>query len=153
MLGPVASNIHTTAHPDTLVRLHVIQETLQGAEAARTADQTAMQTDGQHLGSLFTFFVEHVKCVFQVGEEMIAGVETLRSRKAHVIAVQGVRHDQLRLDRIVAELNLGPPNGASNGPQQIHGRVGNLKEGAERMAHVVGKTGLRVATAAPTCAS
>ncbi|MNV82762.1 hypothetical protein D3C71_1765160 [compost metagenome] len=57
-----------------------------------------MQADVHHLGVAFlAFFVEHVERVLEIGEELVAGVETLVRRKAHVVGVECVGDDQMRL--------------------------------------------------------
>ena len=50
------------------------------------------------------FAIEHVERILQVIEELRAGVEALRGGEAHVVAVERVRHDEMRhaLDAAVA---------------------------------------------------
>src|SRR5450830_1241397 len=94
--APVIGNVDAAANPYALMRLDVVEEALQRDEAAGAAEQTAMHADRQHLGRFFAFLVEHVEAVFQVLEELFAGVETLWRGEAHVVAVERIGHHQMR---------------------------------------------------------
>ncbi len=74
----------------------VVEEALERRGSAGTSDQTAMQADRHHAGpTLAAFAVEHVEAVLQVAEELVAAVEPLGRREAHVVGVKRVGHDQL----------------------------------------------------------
>ena len=48
-------------------------------------------------GAFLALGVEHVEGVLQVREELLAGVEPLRRGEAHVVGIERVGHDQVRL--------------------------------------------------------
>ncbi|SVD56245.1 uncharacterized protein METZ01_LOCUS409099, partial [marine metagenome] len=48
-----------------------------------------------HVHQSATFFVKRVKAVYQIGVELVSGIEPLCSNKPHVISVQGVGNDQV----------------------------------------------------------
>ena len=87
--------------PDVLVSLHVIDEARERRCAAGATDDATVQADRLHPGcvkaSRIAFGIERVQRVAQVREELLAAVEPLRSHEAHVVRVEGVRHDQMRL--------------------------------------------------------
>src|SRR5690606_31432579 len=94
---PVTGDVDAPCDPYLVVALHVIEEAFQRGCTAWTSDKAAMQANGHHLRRAFrAFAVEHVERVFQIGEELVAGVETLRRCKAHVIGVQRIGYDQMR---------------------------------------------------------
>ena len=53
-----------------------------------------MQADAHHPGCLVALGVEHIESIAQVAEKMLAGVEALWRREAHVVGVERIRHDQ-----------------------------------------------------------
>ena len=81
---------------------------------AGLAEQAAVHADRHHLRPVVALGVEHVEGVAQVGEEVIAGVEALRRREAHVVGVERVGHDEVRHVRAVGLLDLGIQNGRSS---------------------------------------
>jgi len=55
-----------------------------------------MQTDGQHLRrARHSFGIEHVETVFQIGLELVAGIEALRRGEPHVVGIERVGDDEL----------------------------------------------------------
>src|SRR6185312_881273 len=97
MLAPVPRDIDATTHPYIVVPLDVVEEARQRGGARRTPGDAAMQADRQHLRALRAFGIQHVESVFQITEKLLATVETLRRDIAHVVGVERVRHDELRL--------------------------------------------------------
>src|SRR5210317_1201253 len=72
--NPVARDIDAAAYPHGVVLLHVIEKVLQRAEAARPADQPAMQPDRHHFWRVLALGVEHVEAVAQVVKELLAAI-------------------------------------------------------------------------------
>ena len=103
MLPPVPGDVDAPAAPHLLVRQHVVQEPLHGGEAAGPAGETAVQAHRHHARRARTLGVQHVERIAQIGEELIARVEALRGREAHVVGVERVRHHQ-----VGARPKLGP---------------------------------------------
>ena len=58
-----------------------------------------MQADRQHLRARRRPRRRARRSVLEIGVELVAGVEALRRRKSHVVAVERIGHDQLRLTR------------------------------------------------------
>src|SRR6202011_6387983 len=77
-VDPVPRNVHPPAHPYPVVLPDVVEEALQRFEPPGPAKQTAVHPDRHHLRPFLAFGVEHVEGVLEIGEEGIAGVETLR---------------------------------------------------------------------------
>ena len=107
-LAPVVGDLLTGTDPYLVVLLDIVKETLQRAETARTPQQPAMHPHGHHLRRGFPLGVQHVKAVFQVGIKLLRGVEPLGGGKAHVVGVEGVRHDQVRSAAAVAAGHFAP---------------------------------------------
>src|SRR5260221_14601163 len=96
MTVPVARYIDAPRHPDLVMALRVIEESLKCPSAAGPSDQAAMQADGHHLGRPTpSFLIEAIECVLEIGEELIAAVEALRRRKTHVVVVECVGNDEM----------------------------------------------------------
>ena len=47
-VAPVLGNVNTPAHPDLVVRLHVVQKALQAAQSARFAHNATVHAYGHH---------------------------------------------------------------------------------------------------------
>ena len=98
---PVPRDVDATRNPDAVVPLHVVEETRERRDPSRAPDEPAMQADRQHLrrveAARIAFAVERVERVAQVREELLAAVESLRRREAHVVGVERIRHDEMRL--------------------------------------------------------
>src|SRR5690625_4631642 len=93
-LYPVARYVGTTGDPHPVMLLDVVQKTLQRRKATGPADQARMQAYRQHGGTVASFRIQHIKSVFQVGEELLAGVETLWRGKTHVVGITRIGHHQ-----------------------------------------------------------
>jgi len=89
----MAGDLHAAAEPDRLVRLGVVDEPLERRHPAGPSDQPAVQAHRHHSRRLLPFRVEHVEAVLQVGVELVARVEALHRREAHVVGVERVGHD------------------------------------------------------------
>ena len=107
-VAPVVGNLLTSADPNLVVLLHIIEETLQRAEAARAPQQAAVHPDGHHLRRAGPLGVQHVEAVFQIGVKLLGSIEPLGGGKAHIVGVEGIRYDQVRLTRPVAAGHLAP---------------------------------------------
>ena len=94
---PMLRDLQPGRHPDALVLSDVIEEAHQRSGAAGTADDPAMQADRHHLRRGFAFPVKDVKAVLQIGEEFIAAAKPLRIHKAHVVGIERIGNDQMRL--------------------------------------------------------
>ena len=88
--------------------LHIIQEPLQRPKTPRTPEQAAVHADGHHFWRAFPLLVQHVKAVLQVRIKLLGGIKPLRGRKAHVVRIQRIRHDQVRLAGAVAAGHFRP---------------------------------------------
>ena len=55
-----------------------------------------MHANRQHFRYFTAFLVQHVKRIAQILKEVVGGVKALRRSKAHVVAIERVRHDQVR---------------------------------------------------------
>ena len=59
-----------------------------------------METDVHHLWRTgFTFRIERIETVLQVGKELVAGIEALRRREPHVVGVERIGNDEVRRRR------------------------------------------------------
>ncbi|RMN90754.1 hypothetical protein ALQ49_05903 [Pseudomonas syringae pv. apii] len=101
---PVAGDVHTAGEPHLLMAFDVFDEALECGEPGRAANQTAVQTDGEHLRRVLAFGIQHVERVLQVLEKLLAVVETLHLCEAHVVGVQRIRDHQMRLAGRVVRL-------------------------------------------------
>ena len=94
----------------------MVQKALQRGDAAGAAEQAAVHADAHHLGAVqatplnvwVAFCVQRVKGVLHVLKKRVGVRVALRQRKTHVVAVQGVGHDQLRGHGAVCFLHLHP---------------------------------------------
>src|SRR5882672_4770821 len=100
---PMTCKALPIAQPDTLMPLHVVEKPDQGSDAAGTADDARMQADAHHarppLGSQA---VQPVEGIATIGKKIIAGGEVAAALQAAVVAVEAVRHDEMRT-RCVAD--------------------------------------------------
>ena len=67
-----------------------------------------MHSDTHHLGGFCTLGIQRVKTVAQIGKEVFALAKSLGQCKAHVVAVHGVGHDELRYDFATGFFDLHP---------------------------------------------
>ena len=101
MAGPVLRDVDAAGPPDVIMALCVIQEALDGHHPPWAAGKPAMQPDGQHLGPPGSpFCIEHVETVLEILVEMLARVKALRGCEPHIIGIQRVGHDQLRVSAV-----------------------------------------------------
>src|SRR5437870_1981945 len=95
---PVPGDINAPADPDTLMLEGIVEKTLETRNAARPPDQPGMQSDRQHRGRVeprgVSLAIERVECIAQIVKELRTGVEPLRRREAHVVAVERVRQSR-----------------------------------------------------------
>ncbi len=71
MFCPVFCEIVAPAYPYLLMMLQVVQEFVQAADSARSAEQARMQSDGHHPGVAFTFAIQRVQATFQVAKKLV----------------------------------------------------------------------------------
>src|SRR5436305_2087840 len=102
---PVAGDVDAARHPDFAFGGKVSQETLEGSNASRAAGQPAMQPDRHHATA---FGTQDVESVLEVLEELLAGIEALRGGEAHVVRVQRIGNDQLRLAVLLGVAHVVP---------------------------------------------
>jgi hypothetical protein len=95
MANPMVGDVDAPCHPDILMGTDVIQEPGQSRGASGAAGEAAMEADRHHLRRSFAFCVQRVEAVLEIGEELVARIEALRGRKAHVVGIQRIGHDQL----------------------------------------------------------
>ena len=69
---PVPRDVETGRDPDAVVIAQVLEETSQCGQARRSADQPAMQPDGEHLRRHLALLVERVERITQIVEELRA---------------------------------------------------------------------------------
>src|SRR5471030_2716081 len=84
---PMASDVDATAEPYLFMTFSVFDKTLERGQTRRTADQSAVQADRQHLRCFGAFSVKHIECIFEVLEEIVALVETLDLGETHVVEI------------------------------------------------------------------
>ncbi len=94
---PVPRDVHAPAHPDPVVPFDVIEKTEQSRKPAGPPQKPAMHADGEHLRVLRALGVQDIESVAQIGEELLAGIEALRGGEPHVVGVEGVRDDEVRV--------------------------------------------------------
>ena len=57
----MASDVHTSTHPDAVVLLNVVEEVLESPEPPRPAEQATMHADGHPCRAFLAFGIEHVE--------------------------------------------------------------------------------------------
>lgn len=70
----------------------------RASAAARpgAADEAAVEAD-RHLGAAaFALRIEHIRGVFEIGEELVAGIEALRRGETHVVGFERIGNDEER---------------------------------------------------------
>src|ERR1044071_4906986 len=100
VLQPVASDVDAPRDPD-LLAAHVLEKAFERSKPPGAADEPAVQADRHHARRAVAFLVEDVEGVLEIGEELIARVEPLGRGEAHVVRVQRIRDDELRLAALV----------------------------------------------------
>src|SRR5262249_27467296 len=98
---PVTRGFESLGDPHILVRTDVIEKARQGRESTWAPSDPTMQSDRQHLRRVerarIALIVEHVESVAQIVEVLLTGGKARGTRKTHVVGVERVGHDQLRL--------------------------------------------------------
>ena len=95
MGDPVTRDVRAPADPDVLMPRDVIQEALERLAASGPAAEPAVQADRHHLRRVFAFPIETVEGRAQVVRELGGGRKAIHCRKAHVVAIEGVRNDEV----------------------------------------------------------
>src|SRR6476646_9436717 len=95
VLQPVARDVDAPGDPD-LLAAHVLEKALERGEPPGPADEPAVQADRHHARHAVAFLVEDVEGVLEIGEELVARVESLGGGETHVVRVQRIGHDELR---------------------------------------------------------
>jgi len=90
VLVPMLRNCIAAAYPYIIVPQNILDKSFQRLNAPRSADNAAVQTYVQHLGRKFTFGIERIKTVFEIGKKLVATIKSLRRRKTHIVAVERV---------------------------------------------------------------
>jgi hypothetical protein len=81
-------NLGSGCNPHTLLRRNVLDDLLEGHETAWLAKNTAVEGNGHHLRRPFaTFFIQDVKCIFDMIVEVGWGAETGWDIEFIVVAV------------------------------------------------------------------
>src|SRR6266850_6002926 len=94
MFQPVPRDIDAPRDPQLRLFARIAQKAFQRREPPGPAAEAAMQPDRHHAPALG---MKNVQRVLQVIEELLAGIEALRRREAHVVGVERIRNDELRL--------------------------------------------------------
>jgi hypothetical protein len=99
----------TARQPDLLVALHIFHKLAQPLGTAGTADQAAMQADRHHLRLAgLAFGIERIEGIFQILEELLAIGEAGGDGETHVVGVERVGNDELRLDGVAMTVMVEP---------------------------------------------
>src|SRR6266700_288079 len=95
LVVPVLRDLQPRRHPDTLVLADIIQETDQARGAAGPAGETAVQSHRHHLRRRLPFGIEHVECILEISEKLLAFGKALRIDKAHVVSIKRIGNNEL----------------------------------------------------------
>ena len=68
---PVPRDINPSSHPDAIMRLEMIEKSLQCPHPAWTAQQSAMHADTHHRRALCAFRIEHIEAIAQILEKFV----------------------------------------------------------------------------------
>src|SRR3954463_9272942 len=107
VLQPVARDVDAAGDPD-LLAAHILEKALERGESPGPADEPAVQADRHHPRHALAFFVENVEGILEVGEELVARVESLGRGETHVVRVQRIGHHELGLAAFVPEPRVVP---------------------------------------------
>ena len=97
VLMVVSGDINSPAHPDVIKLGDVIEEPRDCVRPARVPCYAAVKSNTHHLGRLCPFCVKVIKGISEVAIKLLARVKALGRGKAHVIDVERVRNNQMRL--------------------------------------------------------
>ena len=84
---PVLGDINSPGDPNLWLGLNIIKETSYGGRSSRSTAQPTMQSHRHHLWLIRSFFVQHIKTVFEIVEKLVARVEALGGSEPHIIGV------------------------------------------------------------------
>ena len=96
----MAGYFFARANPDVLMLLDVLKKILQGACASRSTNDAGVEADRHHPRVLGAFFIEEIKRVAHVVEELSAFSKAARYREAHIVDFKRVWQDQHRVTGI-----------------------------------------------------
>ena len=96
-LPPVLGNVNAAAEPHPIVAAHMVEEFYQASGACWTADQAVVQANGHEPGVLRALFVEQVKGIPHILEEVVCLGKTMTLITAIVVGLVGVGNDQMGL--------------------------------------------------------
>lgn len=106
-----SSNAARYQHGDTPTPYRAFQYGLEIFVTLRCVQACLTNGSAYRCSSSLVFLhpgVKRVKTVTQIGKEVFALAKSLGQRKAHVVAVHGVGHDELRRDITVGFFDLHP---------------------------------------------
>ena len=89
----MTGDIHPAAEPDIVLGAGVFDEFFERLEATRSSDNAAMEPNRHHFGLGLTFGVERIKTIFEIIKKLVAGIETLRGGKSHIVGIKRVGHN------------------------------------------------------------
>src|SRR5579859_2690509 len=92
MGDPVPRNRRPIAQPNAVMSPNVLENSRQGTDAPRAADDPAMQAYRHHArAARRSHLVEPIEGISAVGEEILTGAEVTAALQAAIIGVEGVR--------------------------------------------------------------
>lgn len=95
MMGyPMTRNVFAATYPDTILRHHVIKETLKARRATWVTADPKMQANRQHLGLICAFSEHEIEAMSRVGEKIVGGRKN-RPGILGIVDAHRVRHDQM----------------------------------------------------------
>ena len=91
----MARDIEAARHPYIALGERIIEEARERRRAPRPPGEPAMEANRHHFRPLGALGMKVIEAVLEIGEELIAGIEALRRRKAHIVGIERVGHDEL----------------------------------------------------------
>ncbi len=89
-------DVDPAANPNPVLAGNIIEKSHKRRRPPRPARKTAVQTDAHHPGLLDTLCVKYVESIFEIGEKLIAGIETRGRGKTHIVAIERIGYDEVR---------------------------------------------------------
>jgi hypothetical protein len=83
------------------MRKDVVEEAGERCGPTGTSGQPAVQADREHPREVGSLAVENVETVLEIGEELVAAVESRRGGKPHVVGIERVGYNQLWATRAI----------------------------------------------------
>src|SRR5699024_10999462 len=105
---PVLCNIAATCHPDAIVLLYVVKKPLQPGEPSGPPNKATVQPHRHHAGRMGAFCVKHIEGVAQVTKKLLCRMKPLRGGKTHIVGIERIGHNKVRLPGSVATRNRCP---------------------------------------------